>query len=370
MNQMIVSNLAYRPVRSLVSVIAVAVEVTLILLMVGLATGLLGDYKQRQQGIGGDVVVRPPNASIMLSLSSASMSIKVGDVIRKLPHAPVVAPVVAQTNAGSNTGSLELVFGIDLKSYQALGGPFHFLAGGPFQGPYDVTVDEYVASAQKIKVGQTITILNHPFRVCGIVEQGRGARKFIPLETMQKLNGTEGKASVFFVKADDPKNTDLIVREIKSYPGLQNYSVVSMRDYLSMFTVSNLPGLPYFISVVIGVAVVIGFLVIFQAMYTAVMERTREIGILKSLGASKVYIVNVILRETVLLAILGIILGIAISFAARAGIVGMLPTLRIEVPRAWIGWAAVIAIVGAIGGALYPAYKAAQKDPIDALAYE
>ncbi len=56
------------------------------------------------------------------------------------------------------------------------------------------------------------------------------------------------------------------------------------------------------INVVIGIAMIIGFIVIFQAMYTAVMERTREIGILKSLGAGKLYIVNVVLRETLLIA--------------------------------------------------------------------
>ncbi len=366
MNLLILSNLLHRPIRSLVSIIAVAVEVTLILLMVGLATGLLGDYRQRQEGIGGDAVLQPPNASFLMSLSSAAMPIKVGDVIRKLPHVTVVSPIVAQTN----TGSLGLVFGIDLKSYEQLGGPFHFLAGGPFQGSDDVIVDQYDAEANNIKVGQTLTVLNHPFHVCGIVEAGRGARRFIPIGTLQELVGSLGKVTIFFIKADDPKNAGLIVQAIKNYPGLENYSVHTMRDYLSMFTVSNLPGLPYFISVVIGVAVVIGFLVIFQAMYTAVMERTREIGILKAMGASRAYIVNVILRETMLLAVAGIIVGIGISYGARGAIVAALPTLRIAVPPPWVGYAAGIAIVGAILGAVYPAFKAAKKDPIDALAYE
>jgi putative ABC transport system permease protein len=104
-------------------------------------------------------------------------------------------------------------------------------------------------------------------------------------------------------------------------------------------------------------------------MYTAVMERTREIGILKSLGASKIYIVDVILRETVLLALGGIVVGIVFSLAARVGIDSR-STLRVVVTGGWILKATAIAIVGAILGALYPAYKAAQKDPIDALAYE
>jgi putative ABC transport system permease protein len=116
--------------------------------------------------------------------------------------------------------------------------------------------------------------------------------------------------------------------------------------------------------------VIIGFIVIFQAMYTAVMERTREIGILKSMGASKLYIVNVIVGETIVLAIAGIACGILISVAARLGILAKFPTLRVEMTGTWIVYATIIALVGAILGGIYPAFKAARKDPIDALAYE
>jgi putative ABC transport system permease protein len=143
-----------------------------------------------------------------------------------------------------------------------------------------------------------------------------------------------------------------------------------MATYLSMMTPTNYPGLSTFIHVVIWISVVIGLLVIFQAMYTAVMERTREIGILKAMGASRLYIVNVVLRETVLLAVGGIVLGVVFSLAARAVLAQKLPLLQVIVGGGWILRAALIAIASAIAGALYPAIKAAQKDPIDALAYE
>jgi putative ABC transport system permease protein len=146
--------------------------------------------------------------------------------------------------------------------------------------------------------------------------------------------------------------------------------VRSMQEYLSMMTPDNLPGFDLAIKIVIGVAVVVGFLVIFQSMYTAVMERTREIGILKSLGASKWYIVNVVLRETVLLAIAGIVVGIVISMLTRRVIMFEKPVLRLFWSNEWVLRATIIAVVGAMAGALYPAFKAAQKDPIDALAYE
>ena len=208
---------------------------------------------------------------------------------------------------------------------------FRYLAGGPFQGPYDVLVDDLFAQSKHAKVGDTIEILNNKFRISGIVERGKGGRKFIPLSTMQDLIGAKDKATVFYLKLDDPANADAVIDEIKNVPGMERYVANSMASYLAMMTTSNYPGLSTFINVVVGISVVIGFIVIFQAMYTAVMERTREIGILKSMGASKFYIVNVVLRETVLLALGGIVLGIVVSMAARAGLAHKFPLLQVVV---------------------------------------
>jgi putative ABC transport system permease protein len=175
---------------------------------------------------------------------------------------------------------------------------------------------------------------------------------------------------VFYVKLDNSANLESTMAAIQQVPGMEKYAVRSMQEYLSMMTPDNLPGFDLAIRIVIGVAVVIGFLVIFQAMYTAVMERTREIGILKSMGASKWYIMNVILRETVLIAIVGIVAGILISIVTRRAIMFEKPVLRLFWSNAWVLRATLIAVAGALAGALYPAFKAAQRDPIDALAYE
>jgi putative ABC transport system permease protein len=367
MNRMIVGNLVHRPVRSLISIVAVALEVTLILLIVGLCLGILQDQQTRAAGIGADVIVLPPGSSFIAGLTGSPMPIKVTGILAKLPHVEKVAPVITQV---STAGTLEIITGIDLQSYESLSGGFHYLEGGRFQGPNDVIVDDLFAQAKHSKVGDTIEILNNPFRVCGIVEHGKGGRKFLPLATMQDLTGARDKASQMYLKLDDAANADAVVDEIKHVPGMERYIASSMATYLSMMTPTNYPYLSTFLRVVIGISMVIGVLVIFQSMYTAVMERTREIGILKSMGASRVYIVNVVLRETVLLALGGIVLGVAFSLAARAVLAQKLPLLQVIVSRGWIARAALIAIAGAIAGALYPAFKAAQKDPIDALAYE
>src|SRR6201981_2021392 len=204
MNKMIVGNLLYRPIRSLISIVAVALEVTLILLIVGLAWGMVNDQRQRQAGIGADVLVMPPGSSYIVGLTGAPMPIKIGGVLAKLPHVIAVAPVITQV---STNGTLEVIAGIDLKSYEALG-PFHYLQGGPFQGPDDVLIDDILAKAKHIKVGDKMEILRHEFGVAGVVAPGKGARKFLPVGVLQDLNGSKDKASVFYLKLDDPANAD------------------------------------------------------------------------------------------------------------------------------------------------------------------
>jgi len=366
MNKMVVANLVHRPTRSLITMSAIALEVTMILLVVALFYGLLNGSKQSQLGVGADLMVMPPGSSGLIAMSGAPISVKVGNVLRKIPHVVDAAPVYW----AFSQKPLEIDYGIDLDTYDRLPPAFRYISGGPFQGPNDAIIDDFYAGMNHKKVGDTVEILNNQFRIAGIVPHGKGGRKFLPLTTMQDINGGEGRCSVFYLKLDDPANTEGVARAIKQTPGMSEYAVRSMQEYLSMMTPDNLPGFSLAIQIVIGVAVVVGFLVIFQSMYTAVMERTREIGILKSLGASKWYIVNVVLRETVLLAVVGIVAGILISLLTRRVIMFEKPVLRLFWSNAWVLRATLIAIAGALAGALYPAVKAAQRDPIDALAYE
>jgi putative ABC transport system permease protein len=289
----------------------------------------------------------------------------------KMPHIAVFSPAILKT---TTSGNVEILYGIDYKSFDAMK-PFEFIAGGSFQGPNDAIIDNIYATNRNPATGQpyavndTITVLDHPFRISGIVEQGKGGRKLIPIDTMGQLMDADDKASIFYIKCDSPANDDVVMQEIRSTRGFGNNSLMTVDSWLSAMTPDKVPGFNIALEVVTSIAVVIGFLVIFQSMYTAVLERTREIGILKSMGASKLTIVGVVLRECGVLALAGVIVGIAGVFALRV-FLRHISTVEFEITTEWLVMGAVIAFVGSLGGALYPAWMAARKDPIEALAYE
>ena len=367
LNKLIFANLLHRPVRSIISVLAVAIEVIMILSIVGIFMGMLNDTKQRTNGIGADLMMRPSNASIFVGVSGAPMPARFVEVLRKLPHVAVASPVIQKLNTA---GKIEVLYGIEYSSFDALK-PFVFVSGGPFQGPNDAIIDDIAAGADGgHRVGEQITIMDHSFRIAGIVEHGKGGRKMLTIKTMGELMGSEDKASLFYIKCDDPANDKAVIEEIHSTRGLEDYPVETVDEWLEEMTPEKIPGFNIALDVVTFIAVLVGFLVIFQSMYTAVLERTREIGILKSMGASKAVIVGVVLRETAVIAVAGVLLGIAGTYGVKLLMAHIFPTQHFEITAEWLLRGAVIAFVGSLCGALYPAWMAARKDPIDALAYE
>jgi len=367
MNKLVFANLIHRPMRSIISAAAIAIEVVMIISVAAIFLGQIDNNKIHTNGIGADMIVRPPNSSFINGVSGAPIPAKNVEAFRKLPHVAVAAPVIQSFNLA---GSPEILFGIDYPSFNALR-PFVFVSGGPFQGPNDIIVDDVFANTSPgYKVGDPVKVLSRYFRICGIVESGKGGRKMLPIDTLGTLIGSEGKASLFYLKSDNEANENLIRQEIMNTPGFHQYQVQTMHEWLSMMTPDHIPGFEIALNVVTIIATLVGFLVIFLSMYTAILERTREIGILKSMGASKPAIVGMVLRESVLMALVGIGLGIGLIYAIHAALLSKFPGLFFEITQGWILRASIIAFLGAVFGAAYPAFLAARKDPIDALSYE
>ena len=229
-------------------------------------------------------------------------------------------------------------------------------------------VDDYYARQQKVRVGNTIDLLHRKWRVSGIVQSGMLSRIVLPLHVLQDLTANNDKVSILYVKLDNPANTKNVIAALKSKLG--DYPIYSMEDLVAAMTIDNVPMLRPFINLVIGIGVVVGFLVVFQCMYTAVLERTRDIGTLKAMGASRSYVVNVVLRESVALTVAGGILGILFTYGTRF-LISRLPTPLIqEIVPGWWPIAFALALFGGLLGALYPGLKAANQDVIESLSYD
>ena len=303
-----VENLRSRPVRTLVSALAIGVQVTLVLTLVGLSRGMLEDAQQRARGVGADIVIRPKDSSVF----SLSGTFPEGVLTTVRKQADVA---LATGTFVYSTGGLNSVTGINLAEVNTLSGGFHYLEGGPFTGPDDIMIDAIFARENKKHAGGRVELLNRPWRVAGVVESGMMSRAFVEIGHLQDIGAGNGRLSCIWVKVKDRARTAQVVAEIKEK--LPGFPVLSMQEFLSLLTESNVPMLRTFTRVIIGIGALVGFLVVFLSMYTAVLERTREIGILKALGGSPWLILNTLLRETVLLALVGSVLGIGMTYGAR-----------------------------------------------------
>src|SRR6201998_163891 len=186
MGELVARNLLHRPLRTMVGVMAVAVEVALVVLIVGLTSGLLTETAKRIEGIGADIMLQPPAASVFLGFSGSPMPIKIQDKLRELKYVQAVAPVLLHFNS---TGGVEVVYGIDPESFHEVTGGFVFIAGHDMQASDELLVDDWAARAKHLKVGDTYSLFNNDWRVAGIVEHGKGSRGFGPISTLRALHG-------------------------------------------------------------------------------------------------------------------------------------------------------------------------------------
>ena len=351
-----------RPLRSFLSVIAIAIQVILVLMIVGLTSGVISEWGKRQEGVGADILVQPPNSSIFFAFVSVGMQESLGEKIAALSGVDEVAPTVILTEPKN----LVMVYGIDYQSFNALSKGFLFRDGRPFEGPDEVIADDIIAQTHHLKVGSQITLLNRAFTVCGIVAHGKGARFFIPIRTAQEIAGAEKRVSMFYVRSKgDTEATRAQILKL-----MPDNSVRSLSEYVTLMTSSNLPQLRPFTRTMVALGIVVSFLVVLLNMHTMVMERTREIGILKALGFSRLDVVQMLLGETLILTLMGTGLGIGLTFLTQTILKQTNPGLTILISAGWIFSAVALAIVGAATGAVYPALRAASYDPVVALAYE
>src|SRR5690242_3910892 len=252
--QLLWGNIVARPLRAGLTIVAIAIQVILILMIVGLTSGVVSEWGKRVEGVGADILVQPPNSSIFFAFSSAVMPESLADQIASVKSVDEVAPTVILTEPKS----LVMVYGIDYQRFNALSKGFLFRDGHPFEGPDEVIADDIIAQTRHLKVGSQVTLLNHQFTVSGIVAHGKGARFFIPMRTAQEIAGAEKRVSMFYVRSKG--DTEATRAEILKL--MPENSIRSLSEYVTLMTSSNLPQLRPFTRTMVALGIVVSFLVV------------------------------------------------------------------------------------------------------------
>jgi putative ABC transport system permease protein len=294
-----------------------------------------------------------------------------------VPGVAAVSPVGEWVKPSVGGIGFEIVVGIDDASFVKTA-PLRMVEGRALSdgrapgSEYEAIVDHYYVENNKgaddrpIKVGSKISLFDHDFTVIGIYEPSVLGRVKIPLYTLQQLLGGVRNCSFLMVKCERPEMAGEVIESLKQYYPANH--VISTSDIPALYA-QGIRAVEIFLDVVIGLAMVISTLVILLAMYTTIIERTREIGILKSLGASKRFIVLTIEKEAAMISALGVTFGFVAAMVGKL-LIEANTRLKIDLRPEWLLIAAAIGLLGGVLGALYPALRAANLDPVEAISYD
>jgi ABC-type antimicrobial peptide transport system permease subunit len=383
------ANLTHRKVRSALSILAVAIAITLLLVLVGLSNGTLNEVSSRMQSVEAEIVVRDKHFDLG-SMSGGKLWEKEIKLIEEIeidaqPAVEKVIPVFL--GRIKLAGLSQNVFGVDPDDFAIFAGRRKIKEGQLFEDdekPNPITtsqntdssfylpllIDQRLSRAGNIHVGDEFTFGDTPARVAGIVETGVAGRVFAPINRLRAVNGISvPTAHMFFVKAKSSLNTEQLQILCEKIEMTTKRSASLVANYAQVLA-DNYRNLTIFISLVSVIALVICFLFIFVTMYTIVLERGKEIAILQSLGANRSAILRQTIQESLLICSLGTFTGILMALGVRWLIETLLPLMTIEIKIEWLLIAAAVGIGGGIISAVYPGYLALQHDPVEALSFE
>ena len=365
MDSLVFSNIAHRPARTAASVLGTGVGVLLIVFTVGLAHGVLHERGRRESNIGAEIMIRASGSIGLTGESPFKLKASHAAELASIPGVRAATPVWQAVDKSDSGFGQRLIDGIEYDQYANLAG-IQIREGRKLTSGDEAIIDPVWMQQRKAKVGDTVQMFERPFKIVGVYDPPGGGRIKIPLSTMQEQKGAEGRATTILVSCEYPAKQDEIALQIQQrFPDDQ---LIFTRDLPELYA-SGVPALNIFIKVVVGIAASISMLVILLAMYTTVTERTRQIGILKSLGMSKTAIAWVIEQEAIIVSVLGVAVGLLLTVAARFAVM-RITSLTIDIEPRWIIVALAVGLLGGSIGALYPALRAARQDAVDALSYE
>lgn len=360
----------HRKTRAVLSILAVAIGIAMMVTMLALAHGTLGEVADRMASVDADLLVLPSQTTLIAG--GADFKDKHGQIIEKItyqgqPVARQVIPVLWQQV--KMAGKEQRMFGIDPADMPAFLGFRKVLAGELPKQDCELLIDHRLAVAGHYNVGDTFDALGRLWRIVGIVEPGVAARVFCPIQTLRQIRyDGEAKVTAFYVKLKPGVGKDPIERDkIAATIADALKAKVDPLDAVQGMLETAFATMYAYIWVASGVAMTVCFLLICVTMYTMVVERTGQIAIIKAMGGGRLMLLGQSVLEAAILSVAGTAGGIALAALARWLIEKTMPLLTVEVRAKWFLLAIVVGIAGGTLSALYPGWRAGKVQPALAL---
>jgi putative ABC transport system permease protein len=365
MLELVLANLRVRPFRTLISIIGVALGVVLVILFTGLARGMTNDMARRASNWKAEIVFTRPGA-MELTSSNTPVSTAYAERLLQIEGVKSTVPVIRYVTPNTKgRWGIQQLDGVEWQPFAEMN-EMQIVEGRAATANDEVILDERQMREDNVKLGDEIELFGgRHYKVVGVFAPPSGSRIKMSLAAMQDALQTN-KCTYILVKLKDGANTEEVAARInQELPG----NKINLTRDLVIDAQERVPALNLFLKVLVGLGAFVSTIFVLLSMYTTITERRKEIGILKSLGASKSFIIRVIEGEAFLIGVLGVVLGFIVSFIASYAI-GKGFELQFEFSRNWILTAIAIAVGGSLFGALYPAWKASTIDPVEVMVNE
>ena len=379
MLELAMKNILRQKTRTALTVVGIMIGIAAIVALGSISEGLRVVVNQQlEQTTGMITVLKESEGSIFLTYARSSLTDEQVEDILSINGVKSGTPILMQSryiDKENKFGQPDIFLigldpgNIDLYTTEAV----RIKEGEKIElGDRDyINLGEKISERLGLDVGDTYEINGTDFIVKGIFEefgdQMVDSGIIMPLETAKEVIGRDDYTAVILYP-ENIEDAEELVQDINdNIKGVYAFTASDFGEQISQI----IDQIGFFTIGIAAISAVVGGLGVMNTMIMSVMERRREIGVLRAIGATKLYVIRMIIIESVLISIIGGIFGIGTGYiGAKALEVLTQANARGVVTPRLIVYSFLFAIFLGIVGALYPAKKAADLSPIEALRYE